>query len=148
MAKKLNNDILRQEISDLSGGFSLGMDSSKIKENEFLDYTNLISYSLGKIGNATKRGGFQYYDDGTPRFSTGAFIQNVFELTKQNTTSIFIVKSTDNSSKGYLEQRPLSGGAYSTIDGSDLIGKPRMLSVNNKLIVCSTSISHSSNNSE
>lgn len=74
----------RELISDLSGGVNQFADPSKIADNEFTVYDNLIGWAQGRFFNATKRKGFERYDTATT--NSQAEIQNIVQYINPGTT--------------------------------------------------------------
>lgn len=99
----------RDLISDLSGGVNQFNDPSKIGENEFMVYDNLISLNQGRHGNATKRKGFESYN--TAETNSNVEIQSIFHYKNPGTAKSvdrLIVKSAST-----LEY--LSGSSFTDI---------------------------------
>ncbi|TRZ64090.1 hypothetical protein D4R20_03215 [bacterium] len=120
------NGLFREEIEDFTGGINVDGDASKIKESEFQNIENLITYKNGRIGNLTKRNGFNKYDAVT---SAGASVLGIFEFAKYGSDTILLVKSS-----GKLEWKKTTG-AYNSIDASDVTGKSKFLKLNDVALI-------------
>jgi len=125
--KQINNDkgLLRQEIEDFSGGLNVAVEPSKIKDTEFQILENAILYSLGKLGNATKRYGLERYDAIT---STNV-IQNIYEYIKQGLNPLLVVKN--GARLDYKD----GAGSYSNISTTEGTDKVKMLTLNDLLFI-------------
>lgn len=110
MDVKIQNGRIRKIIDNLTGGYNLFEDPTKIKENEFTQFENLITFENGRFGNANKRKGFERWN--TNRTVSTNPIRSIFEtIFKTKATSNRILIKTSNS----LEYCESSSGAFSSI---------------------------------
>lgn len=104
---------MRLVLKDFTGGINRATDPTKMGENEFYTFQNLIIYKLGSLGNAVKRAGLEVWN--TRSLADADTNQQIFQYisnSKAVNFSRFIVKS---SSK--LKYITLAGDTYTVTDG-------------------------------
>lgn len=101
---KIREGKYRWETEDFSGGYNLFKDPTKLNDNEFLQFENLISYKAGKFYNATKRNGIERYNTNTFG-SAGHKLLSVsqFITTAQSTNINRIIVNTSDTKLKYCE---------------------------------------------
>jgi len=120
-------------LKDFTGGVNRATDATKMKDNEFYNFQNLIIYKLGSIGNAVKRAGLEIWN--TRSLADVDTNQQVFQYisnSKAVNFSRFIVKSTTKTK--YIT---LAGDSAYTeiIPSGDVTGKVRFLVFRDNLYI-------------
>lgn len=122
MERQVRQGAIRKTIDDFTGGLNLFLDPTKIKDNEFTVFDNLVLYESGKFLNATKRKSIERWN--TNRTVSTNPIRSMFEaLFKTKGFNPRILVKTSNS----LEYCESSSGAFVTIAGSLSDAKMRAL---------------------
>lgn len=127
---------MRLVLKDFTGGINRATDPTKIGENEFYTFQNLIIYKLGSLGNAVKRAGLEVWN--TRSLADADTNQQIFQYisnSKSSNFSRFIVKSTTQTK--YITSA--GDSSYTVIIGTtpvpDVTGKVRFLVFRDNLYI-------------
>ena len=80
-------------INDFTGGYDQLLDPTKIAENSFQVFENLVLYSPGSILNAVKRKGLERYNSNA--LTAGTNLLSIFEYINNKTGNAYLISKSD-----------------------------------------------------
>lgn len=131
--KKIDEERSRVVLEDFTGAYNLILDPSKINENEFTLFENLIVYQRGRFMNATKRRGFTVYNTNA-NIDTYTTIQSIYEYISKKGNFTRLIAKTFNTSDGAFEYA-VGTGTWTLIAEDVAISKVRFLTFRDILYI-------------